>query len=61
MTNVKLTPAEEGAAVRMMLGLGIPAEEVAQMTSDARKRRDTPAEQWYAIRSTPLTPKGPTR
>lgn len=29
----------EGAAVRMMLELGIPPAEVAEMTMDARRRR----------------------
>jgi hypothetical protein len=32
--------AAEGAAVLMMLQLGIPAQEVADWTMDARRRRE---------------------
>lgn len=38
------TPAQiEAAAVTMLLKLGIPAEEVAQLAADARRRRELSA------------------
>lgn len=34
----KPTPAESAAAIRMMLELGIPPEEVAEAVTDAHRR-----------------------
>lgn len=54
MTNVKITPAEPTTRAEPW--------RIARATEAATTTREpTPAEQWYAIRSTPLTPKGSTR
>lgn len=38
--------ADEAAAVRLMLELGIPPQEVAEMTMDARRRRAPMTCEW---------------
>ncbi len=45
-----ITPEQEAASVRMMLELGIPAAEVAEWTSNARKRREAMARGDDALR-----------
>lgn len=34
----QLTPEQEGAAVRLMLEVGVPPKEVAELVADARRR-----------------------
>jgi hypothetical protein len=43
-----ITPTVEAAAVRMMLELGIPPKDVAEMTIDARQRHESMTCEWRA-------------